>query len=405
MSAANRNDIDVTQREQELAARIERRLTGRIEDRLDKRRFVVEPEWPYEFGVRKPTKNELMQDSDTCIATARAIRSWARSHGCRYEERSRSLGAYCGATPLVERVSVPDERTALAIAGRQCARRYRVTRQRLLRLRGEFPVGEDAVVSVVRKLDGMSDLDFELVVQAAHYFEEADASGMRPRAVAIPGFSAKWLGTASSKRRKAICLLLDRTSLDFEERPGEIRMRYLDPAHRGYPDLYVTEPWVTADCATYRYAVIVENKDTYQELPCIEDCICIFGGGWASNRIATLLPWIVDIPHVVYWGDMDADGLEILSGVRESGIGCDSILMDMPAYRRYQRFGTEYTDKNTIIEPRKIGETPGLTAKERTLYEALCTGEGVTYLRIEQERIPIVDAVAELRALGFPIVD
>lgn len=150
--------------------------------------------------------------------------------------------------------------------------------------------------------------------------------------------------------------------------------------------------------------MIVENKDTYQEMPQIEDCICVFGCGRAANRMVSLLPWLADTPHVVYWGDMDADGLEILSGIRESGIDCDSILMNMDVYRRYRRFGTEYTEQGRRIEPRKVGAVPGLRAEERELYEALCTGEGVGYLRIEQERIPIVDAVAELCAAGFPIV-
>lgn len=404
MSMSSRNAVSVTERERRLAARTEQWLVGKVEDYLDKQRFSANPQWPYEFNVKQPSKSELIRDSDTCIAQARAIRSWAQSHGCRYGEKSRSLGAYCGTTPLVTRVCVPGEHEALEIAGRQCAHRYRATRQRFSCLRGEFDVSEDVLAAVVYKLKDMDDLDFELVCQAAHYFARHDASGMRPRAVAIPGFSAKWLGGKGSVRRKAICLLLGRESLDFEERPGEIRLRYLDSAHCCYPDLYVTQPWRTADCARFRYAVIVENKDTYQEMPQIDDCICVFDCGRAANRMVSLLPWLADTPHVVYWGDMDADGLEILSGIRESGIDCDSILMNMDVYRRYRRFGTEYTEQGRRIEPRKVGAMPGLRAEERELYEALCTGEGVGYLRIEQERIPIVDAVAELCAAGFPIV-
>lgn len=180
-------------------------------------------------------------------------------------------------------------------------------------------------------------------------------------------------------------------------------MRYLDPAHRGYPDLYVTEPWSNADCAGFDYAVIVENKDTYQEMPEIENGLCIFGNGRAANRIATLLPWIADIPHVVYWGDMDADGLEILSEVRESGIDCESLFMDVESCTRYERFGTAYTPKGERLKLRNPAEVPGLREDERALYESLCSGEGVNYLRIEQERIPIVDAVERLRAFGFPV--
>lgn len=405
MTTSMRNVGSVTEREKRIAASAEQWLVEMVEAYLDKQRFAVNPQWPYEFGIKRPSTNELMQDSGIWIAKARTIRAWARSHGCGYTERPRSLGANCGTTPLVTHVCVPDERVALNIAGRQCAHRYLVTRQRFSRLREEFDAPETAVAAVVCNLKDVSDLDFDLVCQAAQYFARHDASGMRPRAVAIPGFSAKWLGGRSSVRRKAICLLLGRDSLDFEERPGEIRMRYLDPAHRGYPDLYVTEPWSDADCARFKHAVIVENKDTYQEMPQIEDCVCVFGCGRAVNRIVSLLPWLADTPHVVYWGDMDADGLEILSGIRESGIACESILMDMDSYVRYQRFGTEYTQQGGKVATRKVGAALGLRSEERELYEALCTGEGVGYLRIEQERIPIADAVAELRAEGFPIAD
>ncbi|MEO5476670.1 Wadjet anti-phage system protein JetD domain-containing protein, partial [Bifidobacterium adolescentis] len=40
--------------------------------------------------------------------------------------------------------------------------------------------------------------------------------------------------------------------------------------------------------------------------------------------------------------------------------------------------------------------TPGLTTEERKLYETLCTGTDIQYLRIEQERIPIRDATTIL---------
>lgn len=70
--------------------------------------------------------------------------------------------------------------------------------------------------------------------------------------------------------------------------------------------------------------MIVENKDTYQEIPQIEDCICVFGCGRAANRMVSLLPWLADTPHVVYWGDMDADwGLRFFPACSESGIDCE----------------------------------------------------------------------------------
>ena len=144
------------------------------------------------------------------------------------------------------------------------------------------------------------------------------------------------------------------------------------------------------------FNIIVENKDTYQAIPTTEHAICIFGSGHAATRIKTLLPWLTTTPNIIYWGDMDADGLEILSELRETGITCDSILMDTNAYKTYEPYGTKLDTKNKPLKTRTPKPTPKLTSNERNLYEQLCTGKNTTYLRIEQERIPINDAIAIL---------
>ena len=144
------------------------------------------------------------------------------------------------------------------------------------------------------------------------------------------------------------------------------------------------------------HIIIVENKDTYQAIPTTEHAICIFGSGHAATRIKTLLPWITTTPHIIYWGDIDADGLEILSELRQTGITCDSILMDSTAYKTYEPYGTKLDTKKQPLKTRDPKPTPGLTQHERNLYEQLCTGKNTTYLRIEQERIPINDAMTIL---------
>ena len=123
------------------------------------------------------------------------------------------------------------------------------------------------------------------------------------------------------------------------------------------------------------HIIIVENKDTYQAIPTTEHAICIFGSGHAATRIKTLLPWITTTPHIIYWGDIDADGLEILSELRQTGITCDSILMDSTAYKTYEPYGTKLDTKKQPLKTRDPKPTPGLTQHERNLYEQLCTGK------------------------------
>lgn len=81
-------------------------------------------------------------------------------------------------------------------------------------------------------------------------------------------------------------------------------------------------------------------------MPTVEHAICILGNGYAAtSHITTLLPWLTTIPNIIYWGDMDANGLDILSKLRATGIPCTSILMDTTAYRTYEQYGTQLDAK------------------------------------------------------------
>ena len=66
-------------------------------------------------------------------------------------------------------------------------------------------------------------------------------------------------------------------------------------------------------------------------------------------------------------------------------------------------FGTDRTERSAKIAMREPKPTPGLQSAERRLYERLCADKTIAYRRIEQERIPMRDAVDELRKLGIPV--
>ena len=136
-------------------------------------------------------------------------------------------------------------------------------------------------------------------------------------------------------------------------------------------------------------------------MPPIAQGICIWGSGRAVSDAVPAVPALRDM-RIVYWGDMDADGLEILSTLRESGIECDSILMDCDAYDHFQLVPIMHEDYSARLLC-GMQPTPGLQSAERRLYERLCADKTIAYRRIEQERIPMRDAVDELRKLGIPV--
>jgi hypothetical protein len=100
---------------------------------------------------------------------------------------------------------------------------------------------------------------------------------------------------------------------------------------------------------------------------------------------------------------MDADGLRILAQFRAAGIPARSLFMDVPAYERWGRFGTN-TDKrgNPIVAASRLEAPEQLEAHERELWAVLTNPAECGPRRIEQERIPLGDAVAAIAAVRHP---
>ncbi|NMM94320.1 DUF3322 and DUF2220 domain-containing protein [Bifidobacterium oedipodis] len=375
-----------------------------VKRRLEQQRFMLHPSWPYEIGVELPHRDELMNHYGAELERDEALREYVNSKGCTITEVTRQAGVTKNV--FVRSVSVPSEACALRMMSRADAAQYHRSRDRLHLLRQEFAVADEAVERVAKLTDDFADIDFELMLEAAHYCDEHDVHNMTARQVPIPGFHSKWLGSENSARRRAIAMLIETDALRFKERPGEIRLRMLGDQYQGLPDCVAVQPWVERVPKGLHTAIIVENKDTYQHMPVLEGGVCIWGCGWAALRIPTLLPWVKDLSRVFYWGDMDASGLEILNDLRGKGLPCESVLMDMDAYRRYERFGTNVAPsrkqgsiedgREVPIRTRPAKTMDYLNDSENELYRRLCTGQDVEYLRLEQERIPLDDAWHEI---------
>jgi hypothetical protein len=74
--------------------------------------------------------------------------------------------------------------------------------------------------------------------------------------------------------------------------------------------------------------VISENKDTAIHFPPLANGIAIEGAGFGGGTAAAV-DWVRTCTTLLYWGDLDAAGLEILNGYREAGLAVTSILMDL----------------------------------------------------------------------------
>jgi len=123
--------------------------------------------------------------------------------------------------------------------------------------------------------------------------------------------------------------------------------------------------------------LIVENKTTLYTtltLPKMEKTIAIFGSGYSVFLLKNV-EWFKTL-ELLYWGDIDAQGFEILSQFRDSFPLTKSILMD------HQTFETFFEDD--LGTPSDISISLNLTTDEQKLYDLLKENNW----RLEQEKIP-----------------
>jgi hypothetical protein len=124
--------------------------------------------------------------------------------------------------------------------------------------------------------------------------------------------------------------------------------------------------------------------------------ISIFGNGDAAVRQLPTVPWLREIGLLVYWGDIDADGYEIVDALRASGLAVHTILMNSSAYEQYERYGSQTDAAGRPLEPAATKPLVHLTDEERAVYDRLVDPTWARVRRIEQERIPLVRAAAAL---------
>jgi hypothetical protein len=351
------------------------------------------PVWPHAFPVGELTSAELATDFPATMRQVAAWRDWEAQHGTRLTYRTRRVSGTDQELPT--HVHVPD----LDIAARLCAGEWpdRLARGRqrsaFLADRYRHLTKPDRTLAAVDKL---SDVDFDLLCRAADWFAAHDATGLTPRQVPIAGLHAKWLNT----RQALVRDLAGVEDLQLAPRhPARLHFTYLDPSHRAAGGR-VHDSATVGDRVQLPYrpevVIISENKDTAIHFPQVPAGVSVEGVGRGGGTAAAF-EWIARAPRVIYWGDMDADGLEILDGFRAAGVPAMSFLMDPATYEAWERFGTNLDPQGKPLGPRPPRPVPHLTDAERALYHQLISPNWTRHRRIEQERIPLSVALEQVR--------
>lgn len=348
--------------------------------------------WPHAFPLGAPAKADLDRDYGTFHKRIVTLQDWAKANGASLTYANRTvLGTL---QPVPTHVTIPEMTRAAAIAGDGWATRLNRNTARLDVLHARVSEPE-ALPRLIRSIErqGYEATDFDLLVTVADWLTGNDPTGLTPRQVPIPGVHAKWL----NHHQPHLLALTHRETLGLlPEHPQRIHFTYLDPDHRAAGGR-VHDSATVGDSFDPAYqpqvVVISENKDTAIHFPPVAGGIAVEGAGF-GGKTAAEFEWLVGAPRLYYWGDIDAHGYEILNGWRADGVPVTSILMDPATQDRYEPFGTNKDAKDRPLVGRAPKPLPLLTDNERTVYERLTDPAWPGHRRIEQERIPLGDALA-----------
>lgn len=123
--------------------------------------------------------------------------------------------------------------------------------------------------------------------------------------------------------------------------------------------------------------LVVENKTTLYTtltLPSMKNAIAIFGSGYSVCNLKNV-EWFTNV-ELLYWGDIDVQGFEILSQFRGYFMHTQSVLMDKTTFDKFFE-----NDPGTLTN---IATQLNLTDLEKELYDIL----KINNWRLEQEKIP-----------------
>lgn len=135
-------------------------------------------------------------------------------------------------------------------------------------------------------------------------------------------------------------------------------------------------------CLPIQTVYIVENKINMLIFPAKKDSIVVWGHGFGVN-IMRNVEWL-KTKQVYYWGDLDAQGFQILSEIRTSFKQVESFLMDRETFDKYNE-----GDKGTKTN---VEKELCLSQEEMEMFRYLKENNS----RLEQEKIPFEYVVTKI---------
>jgi hypothetical protein len=233
--------------------------------------------------------------------------------------------------------------------------------------------------------------EWKNILKVCQYFKQNPRTNMYIRELPIK-VHTKFIERNQSMIRELLNILIsehiNNEEKEFEKRfnlkfaEPQIRFRVLDKAiaekfFSGIDDIAVPISQFETLNLPIKKVLIVENKTTLYTtltLPSMVGAIAIFGSGYRVYNLKNVL-WFANL-ELLYWGDIDVQGFEILSQFRSYFQHTKSVLMDSETFEKFF--------ENDLGTQTNLSTSLNLTDHEQKLYDILKTNNW----RLEQEKIP-----------------
>lgn len=255
----------------------------------------------------------------------------------------------------------------------------------------EFPELKDWIIKNPKKvIDNVNE--WQNILQVCQYFKQNPKPNFYIRELPVK-VHTKFIERNKSIIRELLDVLISEhvnsEAKEFENRynlkyvESQIRFKILDKTisdrfFSGIDDIAIPVTQFEKLNLPIKKVLVVENKTTLYTtltLPKMNDTIAIFGSGFSVFNLKNVR-WFDNL-KLLYWGDIDVQGFEILSQFRTYFPHTKSILMDKQAFDKFFE-----EDQGT---PTKISTRLKLTDEEQQLYDILKTNNW----RLEQEKVSL----------------
>lgn len=254
----------------------------------------------------------------------------------------------------------------------------------------EFPELKDWIIKNPIKVNDNAN-EWQNILQVCQYFKQNPKPNFYIRELPVK-VHTKFIERNKNIIRELLDVLIsehvnseekefeNRFNLKFAE--PQIRFKILDKTisdrfFLGIDDIAIPVSQFEKLDLPIKKVLVVENKTTLYTtltLPKMNDTIAIFGSGFKVSSLKNV-KWLANL-ELLYWGDIDAQGFEILSQFRGYFPHTKSVLMDKQTFDNYFE-----NDFGTLTN---ISKQLNLTDSEEELYTILKTNNW----RLEQEKIP-----------------